>query len=77
MQCGLKSNTERVKEVRRTLQPLREVWMKVGLEKIDMHEGTTVMTILDSPGLSAIDQQWLDLLWNEEMLTLSSLTHTP
>ena len=36
-----------------------------------------VMTILDSPGLSAIDQQWLDLLWDEEMLTLPDLTHTP
>jgi len=36
-----------------------------------------VMTLLDSPGLSAIDQQWLDSLWNEEMMTLASLTHTP
>ena len=36
-----------------------------------------VMTLSDSPGLSAIDQQWLDSLWNEEMMTLASLTHTP
>ena len=36
-----------------------------------------VMTLSDSLGLSAIDQQWLNLLWNEEMMTLASLTHTP
>ena len=35
------------------------------------------MTILDLPGLLAIDQQWLDLLWNEEILTLPDLIHTP
>jgi len=35
------------------------------------------MTYLDSPGLLAIDQQWLDLLWNTEITTLSNLTHTP
>ena len=38
---------------------------------------SAVMTLSDSPGLSAIDQQWLDSLWNEEMMTLASLTHTP
>jgi len=34
--------------VRRTMRPLREVWMKVGLEKIDTHEGVTVKALLDS-----------------------------
>ena len=34
--------------MRRTLQPLREVWMKVGLEKLDTHEGVTVKALLDS-----------------------------
>ena len=34
--------------VRRTMQSLREVWMKVGLEKIDTHEGVTVKALLDS-----------------------------
>ena len=34
--------------VRRTMQPLREVWMKIGLEKIDTHEGVTVKALLDS-----------------------------
>ena len=42
------SNTERVRDVRRTLRPLREVWLKVGLEKIENHEGVAVKALLDS-----------------------------
>ena len=34
--------------VRRTMRPLRAVWMKVGLEKVDTHEGVTVDALLDS-----------------------------
>jgi len=34
--------------MRRTMQPLRAVWMKIGLEKVDNHEGVTVNTLLDS-----------------------------
>jgi len=41
-------NTERVRDMRRTLQPLREVWMKVGLEKLESHEGVAVKALLDS-----------------------------
>ena len=41
-------NTERVRDVRHTLRPLREVWMKVGLEKLESHEGITVKALLDS-----------------------------
>ena len=37
-----------VREVRRTFKPLREVWMNVGIEKIDTHEGRTVKALLDS-----------------------------
>jgi len=48
MESDLKHNTEGAREVRRTLQPLREVWIKVGLEKLDMHEGVTVKALLDS-----------------------------
>ena len=44
----MKHNTEGAREVRCTLQPLREVWMKVGLEKLDTHEGVTVKALLDS-----------------------------
>ena len=48
MQSDLKDNIEGAREVRRTLQPLREVWMKVGLEKLDTHEGVTVKALLDN-----------------------------
>ena len=41
-------NTERVREIWRTLQLLREVWMKVGLEKLESHERITVKALLDS-----------------------------
>jgi len=34
--------------VRRTMRPLRAVWMKVGLEKVDTHEGVAVDVLLDS-----------------------------
>ena len=48
MNCSLKDNTEEAREVRCTLRPLREVWMKVGMEKLDTHEGVTVKALLDS-----------------------------
>jgi len=38
--------TER--EVRRTLKLLREVWLNVGLEKVDTHKGVLVKALLDS-----------------------------
>ena len=34
--------------VRCTMQPLRAVWMRIGMEKIDTHEGVTVKVLLDS-----------------------------
>ena len=34
--------------VRRTMRPLRAVWMKVGLEKVDTHKGVMVDVLLDS-----------------------------
>jgi len=40
--------TERVKDIQRTLRPLREVWLKVGLEKLENHEGVAVKALLDS-----------------------------
>ena len=48
MQSDLKHNIEGAREVRRTLWPLREVWMKVGLEKLDTHEGAMVKALLDN-----------------------------
>ena len=39
---------ERARDMRRTLQLLREVWMKVGLEKLESREGIVVKALLDS-----------------------------
>jgi len=36
------------RDIRRTLKPLREVWLEVGIEKLDNHEGVTVKALLDS-----------------------------
>ena len=42
------NTTERVRDVRHTLRPLKEVWMKVGLEKLKNHKGVVVRALLDS-----------------------------
>ena len=48
----LKESKEKAKGeervVRYTMRPLRAVWMKIGLEKVDTHEGVTVSALLDS-----------------------------
>ena len=36
------------KEVRRTFKMLREVWLNIGVEKIDMYEGVMIKALLDS-----------------------------
>jgi len=36
------------KDLRCTLWPLNEVWMTIGMEKVDTHEGVTVKALLDS-----------------------------
>jgi len=38
----------KVREVRQTFKPLREVWMNVGIEKIDTHKERMVRALLDS-----------------------------
>jgi len=42
------NTTERIRDIRRTLQPLRKVWLKVGLEKLESHKGVIVKALLDS-----------------------------
>jgi len=39
---------EEERDLRRTLWPLNEVWMTIGMEKMDTHEGVTVKALLDS-----------------------------
>jgi len=34
--------------VRRTLKPLKEVWLNIGLERVNTHKGVSVKTLLDS-----------------------------
>jgi len=41
-------NTKGTRDLRCTMQPLKEVWMQVGLEKVDSHEGVLVKALLDS-----------------------------
>jgi len=36
------------RDVRRMFKILREVWLNIGVEKIDMHKGMTVKALLDS-----------------------------
>ena len=42
------NTTERVRDIWRILWSLREVWLKVGLEKLENHEGVAVKALLDS-----------------------------
>ena len=42
------NTTERVRDVQHILWPLREVWMKVVLEKLESHKGVAVKALLDS-----------------------------
>jgi len=36
------------REVRRIFKILREVWIDIGIEKVDIHKGITVKALLDS-----------------------------
>jgi len=36
------------RDMRRTLKPLRNIWLTVGIEKIDTHKGVTVKVLLNS-----------------------------
>jgi len=46
------------KEVRRTFKMLREVWLNIGVEKIDTHEGVMIKVLLDSGATGVfIDRQ--------------------
>jgi len=42
------NTTERVRDIQRTLRLLREVWLEVGLEKLENHKGVAVKALLDS-----------------------------
>jgi len=42
------NTTKRVRDIWHILQLLREVWMKIELEKLESHEGVAVRVLLDS-----------------------------
>ena len=46
--AGITDLEKRQRKVRRTLKGLQEVWMQIGAEKIDIHEGISVKALLDS-----------------------------
>jgi len=41
----------RQRDVRQTFKMLREVWLNIGIEKIDTHEGVVVKVLLDSSAI--------------------------
>jgi len=45
---GTAKKEDRQRDVRRTFKMLREIWLNIGVEKVDTHEGITVKALLDS-----------------------------
>jgi len=39
---------DRQRDIRRTFKMLREIWLNIGVEKVDTHEGIIVKALLDS-----------------------------
>ena len=45
---GAAREGDRQRDLKRTFKILREVWLNIGVEKVDMHESVTVKVLLDS-----------------------------
>jgi len=45
---GTEKEGDRQRDIRRTFKMLREVWLNIGIEKVDTHEGIMVKALLDS-----------------------------
>ena len=45
---GIAKRKNRQREVKRTFKILREVWLSIGVEKLDTHKSVTVKALLDS-----------------------------
>jgi len=45
---GTAKEKDRQRDVRRIFKMLREVWLNIGVEKVDMYKGITVKALLDS-----------------------------
>jgi len=64
-------NIEGVRDVKRTIKPLREVWMQVGVEKIDTYEGVFVKALLNSRAMELFTNKKFVKKWRfkKEKLT--------
>ena len=47
MDSSITSKNKRI-EIKHMIRSLREIWMKVGLKKVDTHKGIAVKVLLDS-----------------------------
>ena len=45
---GTTKEKDRQRDIRRTFKMLREIWLNIGVEKVDTHEGIIVKALLDS-----------------------------
>ena len=45
---GTAKEEDRQRDIRRTFKMLREVWLNIGVEKVDIYEGIMVKALLDS-----------------------------
>jgi len=45
---GTVTEKEKKRDIRRMFKILREVWLNIRIEKVDMHKGITVKALLDS-----------------------------
>ena len=45
---GTAKEGSKQREIRQTFKMLRKVWLNIGIEKLDTHEGVTVKALLDS-----------------------------
>ena len=39
---------EKARDIRRTFKILREMWLDIGIEKVNLHEGITIKALLNS-----------------------------
>jgi len=45
---SIEKEEDRQREIKRTFKILRKVWLNIGIEKIDTHEGIAVKALLDN-----------------------------
>jgi len=61
---------EEERDVRRTFKILKEVWLDIGIEKVDMHEGITVKALLNSGAIGMFVDREMANITNGHLLDL-------